>query len=362
MKFVFLYFSISCFVLVSCSKSETTSPVRKNLSEAVFGNGYLEQEEEYILASTGNGVITELPISEGDSVETGSFIAAIRSDFQTAQLRDANSIYRDAKKNAEVNSPQLVQLRAQKMQTENQLKLDKTNYLRYQELRKKNVVSQLDFEKAELQYQNTLENLRILEKRCLQLEDELQLAATRSRIQVQTQEALLEDYRITAGNGGQVIRVFKKRGELVRPGDPIAKIGSGPYRIRLFVAEDDITKIRPGQKLQVHLNTYPETDFAATVIKILPGFDENEQSYVLFATFDKLPEYLFSGTQLQANIETGTRKRVLVIPSGYVSKGKYVTLENGSQKLIKTGSKNAEWTEIVSGISEKDVIMKQKNK
>lgn len=364
MKSAFIYFSccwLISIVLLSCKRTETTSPVRKNLSEAVFGNGYLEQEDEYLLAATSNGVLTRLNVTEGDLVAEGSLIAAIRDEFQLTQLQDAKSVYRDARENSGSSSPQLLQLQAQKIQAEKQLDLDQTNYRRYRELREKNVVSQLDFEKAELQYQNSKENLEILEKRRLQLENELRLAATRSGIQVKTQEALLEDYKITAGNGGQVIQVFKKKGELVRSGEPIAKIGSGSYRIRLFIAEDDITKIKIGQKLQVHLNTYPEITFPARVYKILPGFDENEQSYVLFATFTKMPECLFSGTQLQANIQIGARNQVLVIPSAYLSKGKYVTLENGIRKTVKTGAKNAEWTEIVSGISEKDVITKGKN-
>lgn len=349
-------------ILFSCDSPETTSPVRKNLQEAVFGNGYLEQEEEYVLAATGSGIVTELTVTEGDLVTAGSLIATIRDEVPVTQLQDAQSVYRDARKNAAAHSPQLRQLEAQKVLAEKQLNLDSINYIRYRQLREKNAVSRLDLEKAELNYQNAIENREIIEKRYLQLKADLELAARRSKIQVDTQRALLDDYRLIAENGGTVIRVFKKKGELVRPGDPIARIGSGQYRIRLFIAEDDITKIKPGQEVAVHLNTYPDTSFRAKVGKILPGFDENEQSYVLFAYFTRMPACLFSGTQLQANIETGSRKRVLVIPTAYVYKGKYVLLENGTQRVVRTGSKSSEWTEILSGISEEDVIVKKKNR
>jgi macrolide-specific efflux system membrane fusion protein len=50
-----------------------------------------------------------------------------------------------------------------------------------------------------------------------------------------------------------------------------------------------------------------------------------EQSYIWWKpVFDQLPEKMFSGTQLQANIETGSREEVLVIPTAYVSKGSFV--------------------------------------
>jgi macrolide-specific efflux system membrane fusion protein len=124
------------------------------------------------------------------------------------------------------------------------------------------------------------------------------------------------------------------------------------------VSEDDITKIDIGQSAAVHINTYPDQTFPAEITKIYPAFDETEQSYIVEAQFEQLPEKMFSGTQLQANIETGNRKNVLVIPTAYVSRGSFVQLKYGEEKKIETGSKNKEWTEVVSGLAEGDVIVK----
>jgi macrolide-specific efflux system membrane fusion protein len=155
-----------------------------------------------------------------------------------------------------------------------------------------------------------------------------------------------------------VIKVFKKQGELVRRGEAIAKIGSGEYIIKLFVSEDDITKINIGHPVVVNINTYPDQTFEAEITKIYPAFDETEQSYIVEAVFKQLPQKMFSGTQLQANIETGNRKDVLVIPTAYISRGSFVQLKYGGEKKIETGSKNKEWTEVVSGLAEGDVIVK----
>jgi macrolide-specific efflux system membrane fusion protein len=242
-----------------------------------------------------------------------------------------------------------------------QLEFDKENYLRYKDLWSKKSVSKLDYEKTELQYEAAQNNLQALQKQYKEMQNTLQLSVERSRVQVNTQRSLLKDYELTTGASGEVIQVFKKQGELARRGEAIARIASGGYIIRLFVSEEDITKVDIGQSVAVHINTYPDRAFPASITKIYPAFDEMEQSYIVEAQFEQLPEKMFSGTQLQANIETGNRKNVLVIPTAYVSRGSYVQLENGNEKQIETGSRNSEWTEVVSGLSENDAIVKPKN-
>lgn len=357
LKYLFIVFL--GVLLMSCKRTEKTNPIRKNIDGAVFGSGYIEQDNEYVVSALTNGLIDSISVKEGDRVRANDLIAILKSDVQNSQLHDAQTIYRDAERNVSLNSPQLLQLQAQIIQAKEQLNLDKINYTRYKELRNKNSVSQLDFDKAELQYITSQENLKVFEKRYSETKDALQLSADRSRIQVNTQLAVLKDYRIQADMAGQVINLYKKRGELVRSGEAIAKIGSGSYRIKLYVSEDDITKVELNQRVDVHLNTYPDKVFIASVSKILPGFNDSEQSYEVEATFDQLPPKMFAGTQLQANIEIEKRKNVLVIPASYLLKGKYVTMADGSQKKVSIGSRNSEWVEIVSGITDNDVIIKK---
>ncbi len=359
--FSYLLMMLSVLVMfTSCQRNEKVSPVRKNIEDAVFGSGHLEQDDEYIVSATVSGVIKFLPVKEGDEVKPNDLIATIRSDVQHSQLEDARVTYHDALRNAATDSPQLKQIEAQIAQAQHQLDLDKVNYLRYKDLRAKNSVSQLDFDKAELQYNNSRENMELLQKRYREIRNSLELTVDRSRIQISAQQALLNDYAISSASAGCVIDVYKKKGEVVRPGDALAKIGSGSYIIKLYISEDDISKVKVGQKVAVHLNTYPNDIFPAKVTRILPGFNEEEQSYVIEASFDLLPPTIFSDTQLQANIETGKRNGVLVIPSAYLVKGRYVILKDGTQKEVRTGSRSSDWVEIVSGVTEKDILIKSR--
>jgi len=346
------------FLLASCQQPETTSPTRKDIEEAVFASGYIEQENNYTVSAKVDGIIISLPIKEGDFVGKNALIALVENDVQNNKLEDALAVYEDAVRNASPHSPQLQNLQTQINQAKQQLEHDEANYLRYKELRKKNSVSQLEFEINELQYKASQNNLLALQKQYKEVKAGLDLNVERSRVQVSTQKSLLKDYRLLTEEAGQVIHVFKERGELVRQGEAIAHIGSGDFVIKLLVAEEDITRTSVGQPVAIHLNTYPKDTFRAKVTKIYPGFDETEQSYILEAQFEELPEKMFSGTQLQANIETNKRAQVLVIPTNYISRGSFVQLENGEEKQIVTGSKNSDWTEVVSGISEGEIIVK----
>ena len=355
------FLMVLMLIFASCTQNEAISPVKKHIEEAVFASGYLEQENNYTVSAKVEGIIASLPVKEGDVVSQHDLIAIIENDVQDNQVQDALAVYNDAVTNASSNSPQLQHLQTQIEQAQQQLEFDQENYVRYKDLWEKKSVSKLEFERAELQYQASESNLIALQKNYAEVQNSLRLSVERSLTQLNTQKSMLNDYRMITHESGKVINVFKKQGELARRGEAIAKIGSGTYVIKLFVSEEDITQIQVNHPVAVNLNTYPGETFPAKVTHIYPGFDEIEQSYIVEAQFEQLPERMFSGTQLQANIETGRRKNVLVVPTEYVSKGNVVILKNGEEKQIETGSKNSVWTEVISGITEEDLIIKSIN-
>lgn len=347
-------------LLSSCNKRETTTPTRKHIVNAVFASGFIEQENQYTVSASADGILTTIPVSEGDLVTQNTTVAIIKSDVQNNQVTDAQVVYNNAAANASAEASILQQIQTKINQANSQLLLDKVNYERYKDLRGQNSVSQLEFEKAELQYKASQNKLLELQNSYKATESDLKLNEKRSLVQVNTQKAILDDYKLNSSISGKVINVFKKQGELIRRGEAVAEIGSGEFIIKLFVGEDDINKVNNNQTVSVHLNTYPNKTFKAKISKIYPSFNSTEQSYVVEAQFNQVPNKIFSGSQLQANIESGKSNDVLVIPTAYIIRANYVLLENGEEKSIKTGKKNSDWTEVISGLSEEDIIVKPK--
>ncbi|SEJ66027.1 Multidrug efflux pump subunit AcrA (membrane-fusion protein) [Cyclobacterium xiamenense] len=357
MKIHYTYI-LAFLLLTSCEEKESTSPIKKNVQEVVFASGTMEMEDEYMVSALTDGLITSLKIKEGDLIKQNQVIAILDNEVQSNQAKDAQIILNDSRLNASPQSSQLQNLQTQIDQAREQLAFDKNNYLVYKELWDKKSVSKLDFEKMKLQYEASQNNLSGLEENYNDLQKSLNLAVQRNQVQLNTQKALLNDYILKATSIGQVMNVYKKSGELVRKGEAIAKIGQGDFIIKLFVSEEDITKIQLTQTVIVSINTYLDRTFEGKVSKIHPSFNEAEQSYVIEAKFDELPEKLFSGTQLQANIQTGKKNDVLLIPTAYLKNNK-VHLENGDVVDVEVGFSDSKWTEIKSGISENDIIIKQ---
>jgi multidrug efflux pump subunit AcrA (membrane-fusion protein) len=351
---------LSLSVFCSCKNKETTTPTRKNIQDAVFASGHIEQENQFTVSASADGILNTIAVSEGDIITRNRLVAVIKSDVQNNQLEDAQVVYNEAVNDASANASQLQQIQLNINQARKQLDLDRKNYLRYKDLYATKSVAQIDFEKATLQYNASKNNLATLQQNYKGVKSDLELNEKRSLVQVNTQKSKLSDYRLTSPIGGNVISIYKKQGELIRRGEAIAEIGSGAFIIKLFVAEDDIKKVNLGQTVAVNMNTYPDQSFGAKVTKIYPAFDKIEQSYVVEAQFDKLPEKIFSGSQLQANIATGGSKSVLMIPTDYIIRESYVLLDNREEKKVKVGRRNLDWTEVIRGLNEGSVIEKPK--
>ncbi|MEO1384882.1 MAG: biotin/lipoyl-binding protein, partial [Bacteroidota bacterium] len=210
----YILYLIGLLVLTAaCTQQERTQPILKNIEDAVFASGYIEQEYNYTVSAKVEGILLSCPVKEGDSVTQGETIATIENDVQNNQLQDALAVYADASQNASANSLQLQQIQTQIDQAKQQVAFDKENYARYKDLREKNSISQLEFEKISLQYQNAQHNLESLEQNYAEAQQSLKLTEERSLVQVQTQRSMLKDYQLTTGVSGQVINVFKKQGE-----------------------------------------------------------------------------------------------------------------------------------------------------
>lgn len=341
-----------CFTLfVGCNKTESIKPQKTDIVDAVFASGYIIMENEYLVTANAESFVEQSFVKEGDSVTIGTPLFNLSSGVQTAQLSNAQINYKDALRKSQPNSAVIKQQELQLEQAKKQLDLDKTNFQRYANLIDNNAVSKVDFDKAKVQYENSKNNVAILEKSLEDLKSSLASSASNARNQLKIQKENTNDFSIHSRIDGQVLNIYKKQGELVRKGEHLAKVGGGGSLVKLFVAEEDISKVKIGQKVAVNLNTLKGTDFTATVSKIYPAFDDTEQSFIVEATFQNKPKTLFAGAQLQANIIVNLIEDALVIPSIYLKNGKVKTGKN-TEIDVKVGITNFDFIQILEGITE----------
>lgn len=346
------------FLITGCSNNyQTTHPVRKNITDAIFANGYTFYSDEFYVAANKEGYLIKSYVKEGDSVIIGEPLFQLSHEVQSAQLDNAEAQFRYASENAKPNSPQIISLKTQIAQAKKQAELDKKNYERYSVLVKTNAVSQFDFENAKLKSEASANNVKVLEKSLTDLKNTLELNLKNARNQLKIQQEYHKDYTIRSDANGKVLKVSKNQGDHVNPGEYLAKIGSGIMKIKLFIAEEDIDKVKLGQSVVVSLNSNKNRTFKAKITRIYPEFDDTEQSFILEVEFTDKTQTIRANTQLQANIVVYHIDNALVIPLEFLNGDNTVTLSDNKRVPVKTGIIAGKWVQILSGVSESDEII-----
>jgi multidrug efflux pump subunit AcrA (membrane-fusion protein) len=245
---------------------------------------------------------------------------------------------------------------AQRNQVKNKLETDSLNFIRYEKLVQSGAVSQIDYEKAKVSYENSKQDLVSINNQISDTRKKLQLEVIKNKANLAAQQNTSSYYEIRAEVSGVIFQIQKKEGELVKRGEPVAEIGSGKYIAKLFIVEEDVNKLEPGQEVYIELNTEKSKSYKANLSKIYPYFDNKEQSFIAEAVFDEDIGKLKSGTQLQANIKTNEKTDALVIPAEYLLPGDFILEKNGQVKVI-VGIRTSEWVEIIAGVGDSTAIL-----
>ena len=123
------------------------------------------------------------------------------------------------------------------------------------------------------------------------------------------------------------------------------------------IDEVDISKINLKDTIIIHLEAYPDESFLAELSFIAAKKNQKTQTFKAESIFIDGPEKLFNGLSGEANIIVSKKKQALVIPTEYLIDSDKVLTENGELK-VKTGFKNMEMVEILSGIDTSTILIR----
>jgi multidrug efflux pump subunit AcrA (membrane-fusion protein) len=123
------------------------------------------------------------------------------------------------------------------------------------------------------------------------------------------------------------------------------------------VDEYDILKVKKGQQVIVTLDSYKGQTFEARVTKINPLMNERNKSFLVESEFVKAPDLLFPNISFEANIVLQTKDKALLIPRNCLIRDSLVIKANGDTAIVKTGLKDYQKIEILSGLGSDDEIL-----
>ena len=78
------------------------------------------------------------------------------------------------------------------------------------------------------------------------------------------------------------------------------------------------------------------------------------------AEFVKQPEILYPNISFEANIVINSKEKAILIPRDYLLNDSFVVKPNGDKIAVKTGLKDYQKIEIISGINAEDELVNPK--
>lgn len=351
------------FLISGCrTKPETITPSKESVIEAVYASGYLLAINEHTLAIQKNGVLKQKFVDEGEAFKKGETLLLFDDGITHPKLAIALNNLTIAQQNASESGDIILRLKNQLQIIKERKDLDSINVGRYQRLYEQKISSKIQLDNIELAYAKSSKEFESLENQLAQTRNEVESALQNAKSNLLLLQNELGFFNIKAPFDGVLLQTNKEIGEFFRAGEPVATIGSNDgFYCQLKVDEQDIEKIKIGQKVLITTDAFPNKIFNAKVSKIIPKVNIRDQSFRVDAQLlDDLPN-LFSGLTLEANIIIRESNNSLIIPSKYILPGDTVLiLEDGELKkrAVKPGIKTSENTEIIEGLTpETSIVM-----
>jgi multidrug efflux pump subunit AcrA (membrane-fusion protein) len=352
------FFFLVVIDLFSCkSKTEKIKPTISSISESVYASGIVKSKNQYQAFPTVNGIIETIFVKEGDSVKAGTPILSISSQAQ--KLNKENAELAASLSDFNNNQDKLNEAKAFVDLAKNKLRTDSAFYFRQKLLWQQQVGTKAELEQRELAYESSKTSYLSAQVKYNDLKKQLSFASQQSKNNLLISSKLENDFTLKSEINGVVYSLLKEKGELVGLQTPLAVIGDAHhFLLEMQVDEMDIFKIKIGQPVYVTMDSYRDKVFEARVTKIYPIMNERSKTFIVEAEFIQPPAILYPNITFEANILLHKKEKALLIPRNYLWHDTIVFNANKEKVRVKTGLKDYEKVEILSGINAGDEIIK----
>ena len=333
-------FSMAYFIRTnskSVEEYDTTTPFTSSIEKTAVVTGKVVPEDEVEIKPQLNGIIEKILVEEGDVLNEGDLIARIKV------VPDEASVYRVQ---SQVNNLKLAVKNAER------------DFQRSTDLYAKQIISQQDFDNAELSYNQAKENLSAAQ-------NDLEIIKKGS-----VSGSATANTNIRATVSGTILEIPVKLGDQViqsnnfSAGTTVAIIAD--LNTMIFegkVDEAEVGKLYNGQGLIVSMAAIPGEEFDASLKFVAPKGTEEQGAVQFKIEADvTLSESVFvrAGYSANASLVIDSRYDIMVIPEALLqfdrrTQAPYVEIQTGNQKFerkdIELGISDGINVEVLSGLS-----------
>ena len=312
------------------------------------------------------GMITEVQKDLGDKVSAGDVLAQQDLKDINIQVNRAEADYISYDAYTE-RYDATYQSNYEKYKSDFNLK--KTNYERYLELFKKGAVSRLSLDEAEQQMLSAKANLESLTNQKLYDGRPAYVAERAGRAEQRRNSMLLlenqrEDMTIRAPRNGVITFRNAEAGSYVQAGTHLFTIvDNSSLHLDCQVSEYDAALLQTGEAVSVLVESLGKK-YSGKITFVSPDKNKDTKNYMVRIALDKADGQLKSGMFAKGSLRFLQKEKALFINKSAVLElnGKQYAFVLGEdkkahRKAIQPGIRNAEETEIISGLKAGDKVI-----
>ena len=280
-------------------------------------SGTLESENKVDLNPESPGIITQIPVKEGQFVRRGQVLIRMKADKQNAQVQQAAEGITTSQGNLAQQLADISQAQARANSASVKYKQAQSEYQRYQKLFAEQFVSQLEldqkrsaYESTQADYQEQLQGLASARASYNQARSSVAQARSSYRYNV----ALASELVIKAPFDGVIGQKYVALGDYVIPAEKlITVVDPSLFKIQFPVPERYLSQLYLGQAVQVQFEALGNVPYRGLVNFIDPVINPDSRMVVVKARVpgnNTLRHGLFGTVNLALN----TIPNAVVIP------------------------------------------------
>ncbi len=340
---------------------------RGDISATATATGKVQSKKSARLSLPASGIVATVSKMEGDDVNTGDVILALKADDANRRVQQAQLA---------LENRQLDLARAKAAPRDEDIEIARANLAKATATAAAadaaytatptapndaaRQIARADLDIARANFNRTVNGPTQEEL------DALQNAVTAAQIDLDAAKAAVGQTRLTVPFTSTVTQVDVHEGELAASFSMLAVVADlNNLVIATDIDEIDVANAQVGQSVQVRLDAFPGERFDGTLTRLFPAASTQRgtTTYSAVVDFDRHGVNVRPGMGATMQIQTIQKKGVLLVPNAALKsaggrKALYVVAPGQPHdQIVETGVTDGTDTEIVSGVNENDLIL-----
>ena len=306
--------------------------VRGPISDLRHFSGSLEAVSRFVVAARVSGLLKNLHVDIGDSVERGQLIAEIDDAEFLQQFNQAKA--------------ELVIAEASVKEAEASADIARVEFIRAQSLRKQKIASQSELDQARAETQ--AKNARVDVTKAQLIQRQAALTAAEVRLGYSHIEALWNSPEPAMVVGQR----FADEGELLNTHSPILSLAALDSLKAIFqVTAKDYPRIHVGKSATLTVDAYPGRNFEAVIDRVSPVLDPQSHQAQVELKLDNPGRLLSPGMFVRITLSLDHQTDALLVPVTTL-----VNKESGTGLYLINDDQTVQYVEVVIGIRGREQV------